>query len=107
VEAVQADEEVPGVHGGSRCTPDATDRAPEHESAAAADGAQVWSTVSDDPTGGRRGWTALEDGREDSRMATWRAPAARARNAYRAGCSSLNRLPAFVPTREFLPTIAR
>jgi hypothetical protein len=53
---------LPGLIGGSRCTPDATDR------------------VIARAAGGK-----IRD---------------------RAGCSKLNRLPAFVPTREFLPTIA-
>jgi hypothetical protein len=35
------------------------------------------------------------------------SPCGESKKRDRAGCSSLNRLPAFVPTWEFLPPIAR
>jgi hypothetical protein len=85
-----------------------TDRVPGHESGTARDGTQRGARSRTIRQAGREVEPRQRDGLGISRMAAGdtEIPRGESKERDRAGCSSLNRLPAFVPTREFLPIIA-
>ena len=108
VEAIRNDEKAPGVYGEARCKPEPriefrdTNREPlemvrsgEHD-LGRSDRRDGRSNHARGMVRGFPGW----------RLAITEIPRGESKKRDRSGCSSLNRLPAFVPTREFLAIIA-